>query len=70
MQRTPVNSTNLCSVGYDSSTRQLEIEFHDARLYLYDAVPSTINQGLMHAPSHGRYFNRHIRDKFTFRRLR
>ena len=36
MQRTPVDSTNLASVGYDADTKMLEVEFHGGSAYQYE----------------------------------
>lgn len=60
MQRQHVSSSNLSSVGYDSSTQILEVEFNNRRIYQYRNVPLSIYQGLMRASSHGRYFNKYI----------
>ena len=70
MNRQPVVSTNLVSVGYDAATRTLEIEFHGGRVYRYDGVPSSVHQGLMSAPSHGRYFRGQIMHQYRYRRVR
>ncbi|MBZ0298603.1 MAG: KTSC domain-containing protein [Anaerolineae bacterium] len=58
------------SVGYDSATSVLEIEFHNGSIYQYFSVPSNIHQGLMGAPSHGQYHHRHIRDRYRYRQIR
>jgi hypothetical protein len=70
MIRTPVNSTDLRSVGYDSSTRVLEVEFHSGGVYEYYSVPQPTYEGLMNAPSHGKYFHRYIKNVFRYRRIR
>lgn len=70
MDRTPVSSSNLSSVGYDASNRILEIEFNSGRIYQYSNVPEDIYEGLMAAPSHGKYFYQHIRDVYPDRRVR
>jgi hypothetical protein len=67
--RIPIESSNLASVGFDSFTNVLEIEFHGGRIYEYYNVPFSIYAGLMAAESHGKYFARHIRDKYRFRRI-
>jgi len=61
MQRSPVSSSNLASVGYDPQTRTLEIEFRDGAVYRYFHVPQHIYEGLMYAASHGRYFDAWIK---------
>lgn len=57
MERTPVKSSDLASVGYDASSRILEIEFSSGSLYEYSGVPSGVYQGLVAAESKGVYFN-------------
>ena len=39
MDRTPVQSSNIRSVGYDPASRTLEVEFHSSGLYQYSSVP-------------------------------
>lgn len=70
MIRTPVTSSNLCSVGYDEDGQVLEIEFRNGGVYQYYSVPRSIYEGLMNAASHGKYFHAHIRDVFTYRRIK
>ena len=64
MQRVPVNSSNLVSVGYDAPSKTLEIEFKQHRIYQYSQVPQSIHTGLMHAKSHGKYFAANIKNKY------
>jgi hypothetical protein len=61
MNRTAVSSSHLASVGYDSATNTLEIEFNDGSVYQYFNVPESIYRGLMQAASHGTYFDRYIK---------
>jgi len=70
MKRETVKSSNLRSIGYDMSTQTLEIEFNSGGIYQYSQVPENIYDGLMNAPSHGRYFHHFIRDKYPTRRVR
>lgn len=66
MQRARVESTMLRSVGYDPSTRVLELEFRNGRLYRYGEVDEEIYRELMAAPSKGRYFLDHIDDQYPY----
>lgn len=66
MQRYPVSSSNLASVGYDPTTRTLEVEFNSGRVYQYFDVPEHIYQELISAGSVGSYFSRSIRNSFAF----
>lgn len=40
---------SLASVGYDSESMILEIEFHGCGIYQYSKVPQDIHEGLMNA---------------------
>lgn len=70
MYRQRVSSSNLASVGYDSLSHVLEIEFTNGSIYQYQRVPARIYNGLMSASSHGSYFHEHIRDKYPYRKIR
>lgn len=61
MNRTSVTSSNLASVGYDSTTQTLEIKFLHGSVYQYLNVPLSVYQGLMAASSHGSYFDQNIK---------
>jgi hypothetical protein len=61
MDRIPVSSSNLASVGYDPATQTLEVEFLNGGIYNYSGVPSSVYSGLMSATSHGTYFDRNIK---------
>ena len=62
MTRTPVSSSNLASVGYDSSSRTLEVEFLNGTIYQYANVPTDRHVGLLKASSKGDYFNFYIKE--------
>lgn len=64
MDRTPVVSSNIASVGYDPLYYLLEIEFCDGAIYHYARVPSHVHQALMDAESKGTFFLHHIRDSY------
>jgi hypothetical protein len=66
----PVDSSTLLRVGYRPDSAILELTFTTGRVYQYLDVPPRIHAGLMRAESKGRYFNRHIRPRFAYRRLR
>ena len=60
MERIPVESSNLSSVGYDSASSVLEIEFKSGGIYQYSGVPQNVYDGLMNAVSKGKYFHQYI----------
>ena len=70
MDRTPVRSSNIRSVGYDPASRTPEVEFHSGGLYQYSGVPEPVSQGLMGAASKGAYFHDHIKDRYRCRQMR
>ena len=70
MHRQPVISSNLSSVGNDTKSRTLEVEFLNGSVYQYSNVPSSIFSGLMNAASKGQYFDRMIvKGGYSFRRI-
>ena len=70
IERTPVRSSALRSVGYDPKQRVLEIEFIQGAVYRYFDVSAEVYRGLMAAESHGRYFNQHVRNKsYRYKRM-
>jgi KTSC domain len=65
MQRHPVSSTNLASVGYDLLSQTLEVEFGSGGVYQYFDVPEHVHQELLAAGSAGSYFARSIKNSFA-----
>lgn len=70
MERRHVVSSNITSVGYDSMSSTLEVEFHDASVYQYSAVPESTYNALMGAGSKGSYLARFIKDRYPCRQIR
>jgi len=70
MRRRPVTSSSLRSVGYDSRSRTLEIEFHHTGVYQYYDVPKTVLEEMLAQNSLGAYFNLKIRDFYACERVR
>lgn len=66
MRRTAVDSTTMKSVGYDSRSRVLEIEFNSGSVYQYLEVPARVFQQLLSAESKGRYFNDEVREDYAY----
>jgi hypothetical protein len=70
MNRVPVSSSNLSSVGYNESKQVLEIEFNGGRVYQYFDVPKRIHKELINAASHGKYFHRNIEDNYSYDQIK
>ena len=61
MNRVPVSSSSLRSVGYDEAASVLEVEFVDGGVYEYSNVPVRQHLSLMSASSIGSYFATNIK---------
>ncbi|MFN5511203.1 MAG: KTSC domain-containing protein [Burkholderiales bacterium] len=76
MDRSPVDSSNIQSIGYDPATQTLEIEFGKVdpddptnRVYQYRDVPPEVHEALMSDPSHGHYLYENIAFVFEYQLL-
>jgi hypothetical protein len=70
MQRQQVESASLKSIGYDEGNDVLEVEFQNDGVYQYLGVPRTVYEGLLAAPSKGRYFSEFIRERYPYEKVR
>ena len=67
MDREPVDSRLIRSVGYDPTDSILEVELLESgRTYRYFDVPYSVAEELMSAESKGAYFNEHVRDMYAY----
>lgn len=69
MPRRPVRSSNIASIGYDSNTNTLEVEFLNGAVYQYYGVPKAVYEGLMNASSHGSFLAAHIKGRYQYKEL-
>lgn len=69
MQRLPVESSDLVSIGYDPKRRVLEIEFKENRIYQYLEVEPDVYERFMRADSYGEYFFAHINKHYRYKRI-
>lgn len=68
MNREPVTSTNISSIGYDQDTNILEVEFNSGAVYQYFDVPEYVWRGLMDATSHGSFLTQNIKGVYSYSR--
>jgi hypothetical protein len=68
MERIPVSSSNLESVGYDEESGTLEVEFKNGTLYQYFDVPQGVFDGLANADSPGGYLAENIKGVYRYSR--
>lgn len=66
MQRVPVTSTSIASLGYDAATSTLEVEFETGAVYRYFAVPRAVHDALLKAESIGQTFNVVVRGRYPW----
>lgn len=70
MERTPIESSNLASIGYDSSTGTLEIEFKSSgAVWQYYDFPEHMWNEFQTAESHGKYFHANIKNQYREARV-
>ena len=70
MERQPVESSLIRSVGYDLPSSILEIELVEPnRIYEFFDVPFSVYTELMDAESKGQYFNEFIRDMYAYQEV-
>ena len=69
MQRKRVNSSKLRSVGYDESTRTLEIEMSNGEVFQYGGVYPEVYRRLMAAPNPNAFFDDKIAEEYTPKRV-
>lgn len=69
MNRIPVSSSNVATVGYDSETQTLEIEFNNGGVYQYFDVSQDIYEALISADSVGKYLNANIKGYYRYARV-
>jgi uncharacterized protein len=69
MDRKHVDSSNLESIGYDTQSQTLEIEFQNGHIYQYFDVPEPVYLSLMAAGSHGKWFSENVKGYFRYARI-
>jgi hypothetical protein len=69
MDREYVDSEMIRSIGFDSSTSTLEVEFNSGAVWQYFDFPEPNWYGFRNAESKGKYFNREIRNRYSESRV-
>lgn len=70
MKRTYVMSTDIKSIGYDDSSRMLEIEFLDSSIHQYENVPKIAHLALMTAQAKGLHYLTEIKNIYPCKVIR
>ena len=69
MEKTPVISSNVESVGYDEDSATLEIEFKNGATYQYFDVPENVFTELRDADSVGGYLAARIKGAYRYSKI-
>ena len=69
LERQPVKSRILRSVGYDESSKILEIEFQTGLIYQYAGVPPKVYRELIRSDEVGKYFIDKVRNRFRTKQM-
>ena len=69
MERVPVSSSNIASIGYDPTIQTLEVEFLSGGTYQYFGVPDYIYESFLNAGSKGSFFHQQIRNVYPYSRI-
>lgn len=69
MKRTPVDSSQIASIGYDAEEKVLEVEFNNKAVYAYSDVPKAVFDELLLADSVGKTFNATVRNQYDYERI-
>jgi hypothetical protein len=68
MERTPVDSSSIASIGHDPDTDTLHVEFKSSgKIYVYPGVSADDHEALLKASSIGAHFGKHIRAHYSGR---
>ncbi|HKU49001.1 MAG TPA: KTSC domain-containing protein [Nitrososphaera sp.] len=68
MERHQVQSRSIRSIGYESASSTLEVEFVSDGAYMYRNVPERLYREFLDSDSKGRFFQAHIRGKYRYGR--
>ena len=62
-----VDSSAIVRIRYEPMRGILLVTFVTGKTYAYDGVPASVYDAFLAAESHGRFFNTHIRDRYSYR---
>lgn len=69
VERKPLKSEMLKSVGYDPATHEMEVEFADGSVHVYSRVPPKVHKDLMKAKKVAYYFGKKVRTHYSSREV-
>jgi hypothetical protein len=69
MNREPVPSSTIVTVGYDEPSQTLEVEFKTGAVYQYYNVTQALFEQLMQAGSKGQFLAYQIKNSYPYSRV-
>jgi KTSC domain len=69
INRIPVSSSNISSIGYDQDSQILEEEFLKGNIYQYFDVPQAVYEEFLSADSKGKYLIAQIKGNYRYVRV-
>ncbi|MFG6442202.1 KTSC domain-containing protein [Roseateles sp. LKC17W] len=69
MNREPVASSNVASIGYDEPSQTLEVEFTNGAVYQYYNVTQAVFDQFKEAGSKGQFLAYQIKNSYPFSRV-
>lgn len=64
VERTPVKSSNVNSVGYDADGKTLHVEYKDGSVYHYHDVDKDVHEQLVSSRSVGGFIHANIKGSY------
>jgi len=64
-----VSSSTVSMVGYDESSQEAYVQFHNGGLYVYRGVPRHEYDNLLMAPSIGSYLHAYFKNVYPYERV-
>ena len=65
---TPVQSSNVISIGYDNETSSLYVNYKSGT-YKYDGVDKSVYESLLTSDSKGQFMNENIKGQYNYTRV-
>lgn len=65
---TPVESSNIISVGYDETTSSMYVKYPSGT-YKYEDVEKSVYESLLTSTSKGRFMNENIKGQYNYSRV-
>ena len=66
IELTPVESSNVDSIGYSRKRYRLYVKFkNNPNIYRFEGVSKNTHTNFMKSESKGKYFYKHIKGKYT-----